>query len=339
MDDYIDYISFKDGKQYTILNSSVSIHETFELDPSENKTSTDIVVQPNTHILPLVDSSADEFNSSMLAYNTKTNTWSYTFTSDCTLFIVYRRQLPKGISSLWIGELDLLNNRILNAQPLLTSPFTHYEDPRMFVFRGELYVSYSRWGNEEIQDYNDPRSIIQIAFTHVKRLSTTFELGKTYVPPYGKNMEPGKMEKNWGFFEYQKELHCLYGVNPLTIFKYDMESNTCRFVRTEKMSSTICIRGGTPPIFINGSFVSFIHCSDYLVYMVKLGVTDKVFKIKEISDFPILSSISKILKGKESMNQNGILFPCGAVYDSNKKQYIISMGYKDKVNVISYVKA
>ena len=339
MDDYIEYISFKNNTQYTILKSSVSIHETFELDPSENKISTDIVVQPNTHILPLVDSSADEFNSSILAYNHKTNTWSYTFTNDCTLFMVYRHQPPKGISSLWIGALDLSNNQILNAQPLLLSPFTHYEDPRMFVFRGELYVSYSRWGNEEIDDFNDPRSIIQIAFTHVKRLATTFELGKTYVPPYGKNMEPGKIEKNWGFFEYQKELHCLYGVNPLTIFKYDMALNTCRIVRTEKQSSTICIRGGTPPIYVNGSFVCFIHCSDYLVYMVKLGASDKVFKIKEISDFPILSSISKLRKGKEQMNQNGILFPCGSVFDPNKKHYIVSMGYKDKVNVISYIKA
>jgi len=338
MAEYADYISFKDGKQYTILNSSVSINEAFEMNLNENKSSKELYVQPSTQILPLVDSSADEFNSSILAYNNRKNIWTYKFSSDCTLYIVYRHQPPKGISSIWIGELDLSNNLIRNAEPLLISSFTNYEDPRMFAFRGELYISYSQWGTEEINDYNDPRSIIQIAFTHIIKREISFELGKTYIPPYGNNFIVGKTEKNWGFFESKGELYCLYSISPFTIFKYDIVSNSCKFVRCVKTIANLSLRGGTPPIYIKNRLISFIHCNDYLVYMLEISCDKNVFKISHISEFSTISSLNTLLKDNEQIVKNGILFPCGLVYDTIKKHYIVSMGYNDKVTAISYIK-
>ena len=338
MDRYADYISFRDGKQYTILKSNIIINESFTVLPEDINRHRDISIDTTVRFLPLVDPSADEFNSSIIAYDTVANEWTYRYMKDtCHLYIVYRHQPIGGRSSVWIGRLHLDNTTIMDAKVLLTDPFIHYEDPHLFIYQNNLYVSYSRWGSATISSYNDPLSIIQLGFTHVKYTNPGFELGKEYIPPFGNNYTPGKAEKNWGFFEKNRQLFCLYNISPFTIFKYDMETNFCRLVRTLKTQTSISLRGGTPPIYVNGAFVSFIHCSDYLVYSLQMKFDQTIGKLTHISEFSILAAFNTFYQDTNCVTRNGILFPCGAVYDTDNKKYIVSMGYNDKRNVICYI--
>lgn len=339
-DDYIDYISFRNNTQNTILKSSVVMHESFSLNPADEKVSSSTTMNSTVSMLSLVDISADEFNSSILAYDTRTHTWTYGYNPHtCILYMIYRHQIKGDNSCLWIGEVDLINQRIVAPICLFSDPYIHYEDPRMFVVGRELYVSYSRWGSETIRDYNEPESIIQIEFTHVKYTDAGFTIRKSYIPPFGNNYTPGKVEKNWGFFEKNKELYCLYSISPFVVFKYNMETNLCTVEKTLAIEANISLRGGTPPIYVNGFFVTFIHCSDYFVYVLKMAVDKKQWSITYVNDFPLLTSLNTQCTPTDSVTKNDILFPCGAVYDIIKEQYIISMGYKDKNNVIAYINA
>jgi predicted GH43/DUF377 family glycosyl hydrolase len=338
-DDYMDYISFRDGKENTILKSSIVVQEIFTLDTSEKKHSANLNVQKGIVRLPLVDPSATEFNSSIIAYDTSTKKWTPMFNkSTCTLYMAYRHQRD-GHSSVWIGELSLTHQKIMNAKQILVDPHIHYEDPRLFTFQNELYVSYSFFGSETEKDWDVITKTIRIGMTRIRKAADGFECGPTYVPPFGNNAKPIGVEKNWGFFEKGKELHCLYSISPFVIFKYDMAANTCRLVRTSKTKANLSLRGGTPPLYINKQFVAFIHCSDYLSYRFDMTFDSNQFTLKSIGDFPALSAIQILKKGTQYMNQNGILFPCGAVYDTVNKQYIVAMGYDDKENMIAYVKA
>jgi len=345
-DDYITYESFRDKGENTVLRRNVVLCDEYLL-PEKVTTITNAYhtgVQyrsANLSVLPLFDASAEEFNASVLSYNTNTGTWSNKYEYDnpeYRVFYTYRKRINDH-STLWIVERSSTERSSTEPQCIFTDPHIHYEDPRMFSFKGQLHISYSFWGSESITKWTDPSCSISIGFTEFTlKNDGQFEKGQTYVPAYGDNTVPGKKEKNWTFFEYGPSLLCLYSVAPLTIFSYNPPTNMCMPVPCVKQSINLSLRGGTPPICIGNKYVTFVHCSDYLVYKLIFEMTALGFQTTHISKFPIAIGITTI---RDSMgrqyNTNKILFPCGAIYDRDQEEYLISMGLNDKLNAIYFL--
>jgi predicted GH43/DUF377 family glycosyl hydrolase len=340
-DQYITYVSFKDKQDNTVLRRNVVLCDEYEL-PEKGTSLTDAYhtgVQyrsANLSVLPLFDASAEEFNASVLSYNTITGTWTNEYECDnpeYRVFYTYRKRINDH-STLWIVERS-------STEPLciFTDPHIHYEDPRMFPFKGQLYISYSFWGSKSITKWTDPSCSISIGFTEFTlKNNGQFEKGQTYIPAFGDNTVPGKKEKNWTFFQYGSYLHCLYSVTPLVIFSYNLQTNECFPVPSIQQPLNLSLRGGTPPVCVGKKYVSFVHCSDYLIYKLVFEYIDGKFQTTFISKFPIALGITTICDSSGSQyNTNKILFPCGAIYDRDQGEYLITMGLDDKLNALYFL--
>lgn len=87
-----------------------------------------------------------------------------------------------------------------------------------------------------------------------------------YDHDYGKNgkglgLNTG-MEKNWLYFFHEGKLNMVYSANPHTVVEFDGP----RFVTQRRTEATLPwshgeIRGGTPPILVNGEYFTFFHSS------------------------------------------------------------------------------
>ena len=171
-DDYITYESFRDKQENTVLRRNVVLCDEYAL-PEKGTSLTNAYhtgVQyrsANLSVLPLFDVSADEFNPSILSYNTTTNTWSNEYECDISenrVFFTYRKRINMH-STLLIVERNSTERGSTEPQCIFTDPHIHYEDPRMFAFKGQLYISYSFWGSTSITKWEDPRCSISIGFT------------------------------------------------------------------------------------------------------------------------------------------------------------------------------
>ena len=81
-----------------------------------------------------------------------------------------------------------------------------------------------------------------------------------------------------------------------------------------------------------------MHCSDYLVYKLIFELIGPRFQITYISKFPIAVGITTVRDSNGSQyNTNKILFPCGAIYDRDQDEYLISMGLNDKLNALYFL--
>ena len=84
--------------------------------------------------------------------------------------------------------------------------------------------------------------------------------------------------------------------------------------------------------------MSFVHCSDYLIYKLVFEHIDGKFQTTHISKFPIALGITTVLDSSGSQyNTNKILFPCGAIYDRDQDEYLITMGLDDKLNALYFL--
>ena len=142
-DDYITYESFRDKEENTVLRRNVVLCDEYLLPDKvtsiTNAYHTGVQYRSaNLSVLPLFDASAEEFNASVLSYNTNTGTWSNKYECDnpeYRVFYTYRKRINDH-STLWIVERSSTE-----PQCIFTDPHIHYEDPRMFAFKGQLYIS------------------------------------------------------------------------------------------------------------------------------------------------------------------------------------------------------
>ena len=112
----------------------------------------------------------------------------------------------------------------------------------------------------------------------------------------------------------------------------------CGSVSCVQQAINLSLRGGTSPICIGKKYVTFVHCSDYLVYKLVFEMTGLGFQTTHISKFPIAVGITTVSDSYgRQYNTNKILFPSGAIYDRDQDEYLISMGLNDKLNAIYFL--
>jgi predicted GH43/DUF377 family glycosyl hydrolase len=231
-------------------------------------------------------------------------------------------------SRIAICEVDITNG----WQPGLPSilPLHHpaigkgAEDPRLFVYRGRLHVSFTAYdGSATHQMYArltpDGRGVEQ-----------------EYLPQLLFGRQP--WEKNWVFFEgLDGELYCVYQIDPThTVLRVHGERCEVAGLTPSPIVNWLGghLRGGVSPMFVDGEWWHWFHgCKDqgepnrrYSVGVYTFEANPP-FRIRRWSTEPVAWASEGDFA--ESGNYCRVAFPGGAVLDDQMKWHV-SVGVHDR---------
>lgn len=214
----------------------------------------------------------------------------------------------------------------------------HFEDARLFMFKGEVYISYTKMtGYQPGKDYN-----CSVEYAKLKLKGSTWHVEETWHPQFGQNSGFGK-EKNWIFFEQAGALWCIYQDHP---------SRKVLRVEGDKVMEVVesaapvwqwgQIRGGTPPVpYGDGSrmlavFHSSLQTEDAPHFRRYYGAAylfeaKPPFRVTAITAKPLMSGSEQDGHGFDPRYSHGwkpfIPFPCGLVTEG--ENWLVSLGVND----------
>jgi predicted GH43/DUF377 family glycosyl hydrolase len=168
------------------------------------------------------------------------------------------------IGVVWLNEAlepistpQLLNTRSQNSRIQSQS-----EDARLFSYRGRIFLTYNDNIEINCKSLSDRRDIF-IAELHYKNsiftLSTPLKLlhqEKAHI----------SCQKNWMPFEWDKKLLLSYTINPHEIVYANLHNGACYpCYETEANLNWEFgpLRGSTPPLLVDGEYLSFFHSGAY----------------------------------------------------------------------------
>lgn len=195
----------------------------------------------------------------------------------------------------------------------------HVEDPRLFIFNDELYLSYT-------DGYQMAEAKIN---ADTLQAEESFYLNKVY---------PQRTEKNWTFFEDKGKLLAVYDISKNEIFEMNGE-NWTKLVQSEKKITWPYgeIRGGTSPIKVGNKFIAFFHSSLPIKVKGKEGRQYHMggyefedsfpYSVTRISKAPIISGEYVPENIPRLSNRIYVVFPSGTI--KTKDGFKVSFGYND----------
>lgn len=225
------------------------------------------------------------------------------------------------------------NNTVLSEHELKIPTLRadeHWEDPRAVMFGGKLWVSYSNFYTR-----------CQWVHQAIVRVNEQMQAATIFHPQFGGNGQTISTntahEKNWLWFAPQNpEEHngsplMIYGAYPHTVVRFGEKPKvwTGKGFRWSKGT----VRGGTPPVFIDGLYWTFFHSS------IELGPTPPrrryfmgAYAFDPEAPFRILWRTSKPLligsdKDPRDMGAPLCVFPCGALIDNG--MWHVTLGVND----------
>ena len=205
-----------------------------------------------------------------------------------------------------------------------------FEDPRVFRFQDETYVSVARWRRN--QEPGTKQSILKLS-PNFKTLSTVA------IPFFGGTVEfPEKManhEKNWTWFIRDGKAHCVYCTNPMTIFSCDSFWGQESVWRNDSVQLPWQFghpRGGTNPVMVGDEYITFFHShmpwaeSRRRYFMGALAFSaDPPFGIARITTRPILCGSEH---DHRAYGGPPCIFPCGALLRDD--EWLVTFGVNDE---------
>lgn len=210
----------------------------------------------------------------------------------------------------------------------------HHEDPRVCRMFGHLFVSATTFNvAKDRRSWSGAHQVIG-------RLNDNFQVDYPADPIYGFNggsplMNTGN-EKNWLWFEHDGLPHMVYMTDPEHIvvqFKPNLIEPEIEYKTPfgHNIWKHGHIRGGTPPVLVDGEYWTFFHSSTPWLgskrryHMGALAFESKPpFKITRYTPLPLLSG-SKNDEWHDFLPL--VVFPCGAILE--KGEWIITMGVND----------
>ena len=263
-----------------------------------------------------------------------------------SLWMAYRYHLDTpdsrcGIAICEINPKTLLpknKGQYLDLGPKGNSDL-HHEDPRLFTFKGEPYISYT-----EMSEYRpgvDYSCIMKYARLSLR--GGVWRVVSTYLPRFGNNDGRHK-EKNWVFFEQAKKLYCIYSdTGSRMVLQIDGEKVVETYQSEEPYWDWGDVRGGTPPIDLgDGTMLTIFHSSapieedeprHYVRYYGAAYTFESKppFKVLQISKQPIMCGSEEDGHKVDPRYTEGwkpfVVFPCGMVKD--KDTLLVSLGVND----------
>lgn len=245
------------------------------------------------------------------------------------VYFAYRMEMRPFCKTMKLG-LCLLDNELqpnyhtnvlLNLHSNLRGHAKnfHVEDPRLFTYKDELYLSYTD-GYQMGQAKIDPQTL---------QATESFYIDLPRV---------GRTEKNWTFFEHDGNLYSVYDIASHTIFKMNGP-------HYEKVYSTPFehswqwgeLRGGTSPMLIGDRYLSFFHSASPITHKNAQGrcyymgaytfEAKPPFRVLSISKEPIMSGELCDDSIPRLSNKIFVVFPCGVL--KLQDSYLVSYGWND----------
>jgi predicted GH43/DUF377 family glycosyl hydrolase len=264
-------------------------------------------IKPTNYCNPSIIKFGDKI---IMTYRMESNPWcSFTKIGICEL-----------TDKHGYGQLTVLagSNKLLTLHSDLKgySKGFHVEDPRLFIYKDELYLSYTD-GYQMAQAKINPETL---------EASESF-----YIDKPAKN----RTEKNWTFFEHKDNLYSVYQIAPHTIFKmHGPKWERCfeqPFVNKWKWGE---LRGGTSPIKTKDGYLSFFHSSLDLPGNGRQYFMGAYLFDSEPPFAPIAISKEPLICGEfipESVPRLSskifVVFPGGVI--ENEFCYSVAFGYND----------
>jgi predicted GH43/DUF377 family glycosyl hydrolase len=196
----------------------------------------------------------------------------------------------------------------------------HHEDPRLFVFKGKLHVSYS----ETTFRYPLPYIAVQ-KYARLEWVGSKWKVAEIFHPYYGDN-HAQKMEKNWMFFEADGVLRAIYASAPQHIV---ITLDGDKVVGEDRTPGVTWpwgeIRGGSPPVEFGDSLITFFHSSTPTIegtwrrYWMGAYVMDRhaPFTVRLITPRPLAGGSEQDDHGRDPRPSDSwkplVVFPGGAV--------------------------
>jgi predicted GH43/DUF377 family glycosyl hydrolase len=152
-------------------------------------------------------------------------------------------------------------------------------------------------------------------------------------PPQLTKIDPSQYNKNWVPFFHGGQFHLIYKTDPWSIFRFGESWNDFdrEFIRPGATWKWGTIRGGTPPVLVDGLYWTFHHSSlpwrgNYRRYYAGALALEPQWPFR-----PVLISETPILMGSQQdpweQRKPVCVFPCGSVYRDGK--FLITMGVND----------
>jgi predicted GH43/DUF377 family glycosyl hydrolase len=248
------------------------------------------------------------------------------------LLMAYRLEPFDGPDRICIAELDRVTYRPLsNARVDLSRAGAgeHYEDPRLFVFREKLWLSFTH-------ARSGPDFFAQQMYAELHEDGDLWR-GGAVVPEYGRNGRDG-LEKNWTFFASGDALYALYAPWRWELIRVH-DGGRCETVSRERRAPAWehgFLSGGTPPQRMpDGRFLTLLHSFTQpgarRIYHALAAVfaAEPPFALERISAAPILSGSDRgpFPPGAEAASAPWSVFPAGHVLDGDR--LVVSLGLND----------
>ena len=221
----------------------------------------------------------------------------------------------------------------------------HHEDCRLFLFRGEPYISWtSMEGYMPGVDYS-----CVVKYAKLRLTGKKWSVVEEWKPNFGDNTG-FKKEKNWVFFEHKDELYFVYAMDPDHVVCKIEGSKVVKEYKTDGAKwHWGHQRGGTPPVDLGyGRMMCIFHSSIFTeepphfvrYYAAAYTFENKPpFKVLQISQQPILAGSEEDGHRIDPRWTEGwkpyVVFPCGLIAD--KKGWLISLGINDWQSAIARI--
>lgn len=253
----------------------------------------------------------------------------------------HRMETPTKRSGIGVCEIDPKTAVPKGASQMLPlsnkNDSEHHEDCRLFIFRGDPYVSYT----EMVGYIPGINYTCVMKYARLKLAKGKWSVLEEWQPAYGNNNGFSK-EKNWVFFEQGGKLMCVYSTDPEHVV---LEIDNGRIVREHRTAGPLWqwghVRGGTPPIDLgDGRMICLFHSSipteeppHFVRYYAAAYTFESKppFRILQISEQPVLAGSEEDGHRVDPRYVHGwkpyVVFPCGMIEDEGK--FIVSFGIND----------
>lgn len=200
----------------------------------------------------------------------------------------------------------------------------YQEDPRLFLYQGELHVAFTAVEANFAFD----RESVHVGYARLKETAPScWDVDEVFLPQYAQRR---LWEKNWGFFESQGQLWAVYDARRQTILAIDGSRAELAF---DHGGPTIPgplgeIRGGASPQFWRGEFYSFVHFRrPPKNYTGGLYTFDAMPPFSPVSyvPYPFLTPTAEHCRNPHAAH---VVYPCGAALIDWR--WVISYGAYDR---------
>lgn len=249
----------------------------------------------------------------------------------------WHKDCPFGMNDVLAVKLDC-GTEIGSPAVALNAPTyyagEHFEDPRGLRHDGRTFVSACNfvWA----PNYSGAHQVIL-------ECDDNWKVKQRLDPRFGRNgghcYNNAGNEKNWLWFVHDDKPHLLYQAFPHTVAEFDWKFQHSKTWETKPQRMIWqwgTIRGGTPPILVEGAYWTFYHSSvDYAPAPIGGGVrryhmgayrfeAKPPFRITGYTPEPLLSGSCH---DRWNEGKPFVVFPCGAVHRNG--EWFVTLGVND----------